>query len=229
MKRKKVHVIGLLAICIVALLAVDGTIAYPMDITDPLANHFVASADGLKAQLDEPEWQAAGATNLVPGSVIAKDPQITNTGGIDEWAAIKVTFCYGPDAVAYGQPLLAEDLAIVLAAVTIDWNTTDWSRFDDSLTGDGDTSLDSALSQTFYYKTPVKAASTSPLAAADTTIPLFSKVTIKASNTQAQMVELKTMGGFQIYVEGCVVQYAGIAAMDLSTAKSVFSFVSTPA
>jgi hypothetical protein len=228
MKRKKVHVIGLLALCIVALLAVDGTIAYPQDITDPLANHFVATADGLKAELHEPAWQADKATNLVPGSIIAKDPQITNTGDIDVWAAAKVTFCYGPDAGASaGKPLLAADLAKVLAAVTIDWNTTDWSRFDDSLTGD--TSLDSALSQTFYYKTPVKAASTSPPAPADTTIPLFSKVTIKASNTQAQMVELKTMGGFQIYIEGSVVQYSGIAAMESSTARSVFSFINTPA
>ena len=227
MKRKKVHVIGLLAICIVALLAVDGTIAYPMDITDPLPNHFVATADGLKAQLSEPAWKAAGATNLVPGSTIAKDPRITNTGDIDEWAAIKVTFCYGPEAGASaGKPLLAADLAKVLAAVTIDWNTANWSRFDDSLTGD--TSLASALSQTFYYKTPVKAASTSPPAAADTTNPLFSKITVKASNTQAQMVELKTMGGFRIYVEGSVVQHAGIAAMDSSTAKSVFSFSNTP-
>lgn len=228
MKRKKVHVIGLLAICIVALLAVDGTIAYPQDITDPLENHLVATADGLKANLDEPAWKAADAINLVPGSDVAKDPQITNTGDIDEWAAIKVTFCYGPDAGASaGKPLLAADLTKVLAAVTIVWNTTNWSRFDDSLTGD--TSLDSALSQTFYYKTPVKAAATSPPAAADTTIPLFSKVTINASNTQAQMVELKTMGGFRIYVEGSVVQYAGIATMDSSTAKSVFAFINTPA
>lgn len=228
MKRKKVHVIGLLAICIVALLAVDGTIAYPQDITDPITNHFVAAADGLKAELSEPAWQAAGATNLVPGSDIAKDPQITNTGDIDEWAAIKVTFCYGPEAgTNAGKPLLAADLAKVLAAVTIDWNTTDWSRFDDSLTGD--TSQDSALSQTFYYRTPVKAAATGPPTPADTTIPLFHKVTIKASNTQAQMVELKTMGGFQIYIEGSVVQYSGIATMDSSTAESVFSFANTPA
>ena len=227
MKRKKVHVIGLLAICIVALLAVDGTIAYPQDITDPLANHFVATADGLKAQLSEPAWQTDAGINLVPGSSIAKDPCITNTGEIDEWAAIKVTFCYGPEAGANaGKPLLEADLAKVLAAVTIDWNMTDWSRFDDSLTGD--TSLDSAISQTFYYKTPVKAAATSPPTTPDTTIPLFSKVTINASNTQAQMVELKTMGGFQIYIEGSVVQYSGIAAMNLSAAKSVFSFANTP-
>ena len=228
MKRKKVHVIGLLAICIVALLAVDGTIAYPQDITDPLANLFVATADGLTAKLDEPAWKASAGINLVPGSVIAKDPRITNTGDIDEWAAIKVTFCYGPEAGANaGKPLLAADLAKVLAAVTIDWNMADWSRFDDSLTGD--TSLNYSLSQTFYYKTPVKAASTSPPASADTTIPLFSKITIKASNTQAQMVELKTMGGFRVYIEGSVVQYSGIAAMDPSAAGSVFSFANTPA
>jgi len=229
MSRRKTVVIAVLAICIILLFTVSGTLAYPIDRTAPLENIFVFSADGLKATLTEPGWNPNNAKNIVPGSIITKNPQINNTGTVDEWTAIKVTFCYGPDAGASkGKPLSPADLAKVLAAVTINWNTVNWIRFDDSTAGD--TSTATALSQTFYCNSKIRAADplAIPAVPAGSTIPLFTTVTIKSTNTETQMADLKTMGGFRIFVEGCAVQSDVAASMTPSAANTAFTFANTP-
>lgn len=216
-------------ICIVSLLAVDGTVAISTSITDPRVNHFVFEADGVQAVITEPGWDPASAVNLVPGRVLTKDPRIKNTGTIDEWSAAKVSFCYGPAAGDSAGNLLSEaDLSKVLAAITIDWNTGSWTRFEDSTTAV--TIAPDAASQTFYCQSIVKAGDPEalPFVLPGTTDPLFTSVTIKDTNTQAQMSELKEMGGFQIFIEGCVVQSNITDAMTVDIAASTFSFTDTP-
>jgi hypothetical protein len=213
------RMIGILSISILMLIAVQGTVAFRMVRTPSLDNLFDFKADGLQATLSEPNWDEDNALNIVPGSIIPKDPQITNTGDLDAWTAMKLTFCYGPEAgTRAGDPLDAGDLATVLSAITIDWNTTNWSRFDDALPGD--TQLPTALSQTFFYH--------QILGSTGTTAPLFTVVTIKTTNTEATMMALKAMGGFQIFVEGCAVQSEVTSAMTDVTAQTAFSFSNTP-
>jgi hypothetical protein len=207
------------------LIAVEGTVAFRIVRTPSLDNLFDFKADGLQASLSEPSWDEDNALNIVPGSIIPKDPQITNTGDLDAWTAMKITFCYGPDAgTRAGDALDADDLVTVLSAISIDWNLTDWSRFDDAIPGD--THLATALSQTFFYHQILEAAG--PSIPAGTTDPLFTMVTIKTTNTEATMIALKEMGGFQIFVEGCAVQSEVTAAMTDVIAQATFSFANTP-
>ncbi len=229
MKRSNISVIGIFAICIIGFLAVEGTIAYRVDETPKQENHFAFIGEGVLASLAEPSWDEDNAVNLVPGTDIPKDPQIYNTGRVDEWAAIKVTFCYGPDAGANtGKPLSPADLAKVLAAVTINWNTAQWTRFDDSTSLD--TSSAAAVSQAFSYNSIILAADAAavPPVSAGSTIPLFTKVSINVTNTQAQMSELKAMGGFQLFIEGCAVQSEVTDSMTAAAARDSFVFSDTP-
>jgi len=229
MKKGIIGIIGILMICIVSLLTVDGTVAISTSITAPYVNHFVFAADGVQAVITEPGWDPASALNLVPGRVLNKDPRIQNTGTVDEWSAAKVSFCYGPAAGDNAGNLLSEsDLAKVLAAITVDWNTGSWTRFEDSTAAV--TIAPDAVSQTFYCQSIVKAgdAESLPFVLPGATEPLFTSVTIKDTNTQAQMSELKAMGGFQIFIEGCVVQSNITAAMTVDIAASTFSFADTP-
>lgn len=229
MKKGVIGIVGILMICIVSLLTVDGTFAIRTSLTEPLVNHFVYNADGLKAEIEEPSWDETKALSIVPGNIVEKDPQINNTGTVDEWSAIKVSFCYGPAAVANaGNLLSAADLSKVLAAITIDWNTGSWTRFEDSTSAI--TITPTAVSQTFFYQLIIPAADAVavPSIPAGTTDPLFTKITIKDTNTQAQMAELIAMGGFQIYIEGCVVQSEITALMTVDIAASTFSFIDTP-
>lgn len=228
MRRTRVYILGLAAICIAGLLAVQGTLAFTVARSSTADNHFVFLADGLNAVLTETAWKESNAEYIVPGSEIAKNPQIKNTCGADEWSAIKVTFCYGPEASGIripGEPMTESDLAKVLDAVTINWNTSDWIRFDDSAAGDS--SLPTAVSQTFFYNSKLKAASF-PAVSASTTRALFTFVSVNEDNTQAQMMELKNMGGFQIYIEGCVIQSEVSASMTPAEANASFTFDSTP-
>jgi len=224
-----IGIVGILMICIVSLLAVDGTVAVSTSITDPCVNHFVFAVDGVKAVITELGWVPDSAQNLVPGRVINKDPRIQNTGIVDAWSAIKVSFCYGPDAGENeGNLLSAADLSKVLAAITIDWKTGSWTRFEDATTAA--TITPTSVSQTFYYESIVPAADAAavPIIPSGTSDPLFTSVTIKDTNTQAQMAELKAMGGFQIYIEGCVVQSQVTEDMTAAIAKTTFSFANTP-
>ena len=89
--------------------------------------------------LTEPSWNPQKGLLTVPGSSVAKDPQITNTSelNMNELAALKCEFVYSqncPDKSKRGKVLSAQDMEKVVQVYTIDYNSDDaakgeWVRF----------------------------------------------------------------------------------------------------
>ncbi|WP_195268140.1 SipW-dependent-type signal peptide-containing protein [Eubacterium sp. 1001713B170207_170306_E7] len=75
-KAKKRNVI--VALALVALLAIGGTLAYLTAVTDTASNTFTMGK-GITGDTEEPNWKPEEAEKFTPGKVIAKDPQIVNT------------------------------------------------------------------------------------------------------------------------------------------------------
>lgn len=74
-KAKKRNVI--VALALVALLAIGGTLAYLTAVTNT-ANNTFTMGKGITGTTEEPKWDSKNAENFTPGKVIAKDPQIVN-------------------------------------------------------------------------------------------------------------------------------------------------------
>ena len=81
---KKKFLAATVAACLAAVALIGGTFAYLQDSTKEVVNTFTVG--NVKIDLEEPSWETDGngnnsdAQNLVPGAVVAKDPQIHNDG-----------------------------------------------------------------------------------------------------------------------------------------------------
>ena len=130
-------------VCLAALtcLAAGGgtALAYISDsayVSNQLA---VAGENGLNARLTEPSWNPRKGLLTVPGAVIPKDPQVTNTSELDmnELVALKCEFVYTdscPDPSKKGKLLSAADMKKAVDVYRIDYNSddpkkSDWIRF----------------------------------------------------------------------------------------------------
>ena len=90
-KMKKAALIFGTGLCLA--VGTGGTLAYLGD-TGQVANRLTfAGEKGLDAVLTEPSWNPQKGLLTVPGSSVAKDPQITNTSelNMNELAALKET------------------------------------------------------------------------------------------------------------------------------------------
>lgn len=79
-KTKKRNVI--VALALVALLAIGGTLAYLTATTNTKENTFTMGK-GITGITEEPNWKDENGLKFTPGKVIAKDPQIKNTSSTD--------------------------------------------------------------------------------------------------------------------------------------------------
>ena len=87
---KKIAILAL-ALCMVAAIAVTGTIAYFTD-SDAQTNTFTVG--NVDIDLSEPNWEETGkkdAEDAYPGEPLAKDPTVTNIGSNPCFVRIKVT------------------------------------------------------------------------------------------------------------------------------------------
>ena len=90
MTKRKIMLLAM-ALCMVAILAVGGTLAYFTD-TDSADNVFTVG--NVDIDLTEPNWETVGkdeAPEVYPGEAIAKDPTITNNGANPCFVRIKIT------------------------------------------------------------------------------------------------------------------------------------------
>lgn len=156
-----------------------------------------------------PIYGDEAAQNMIPGSVAAKNPIITNTCDLNEYIAAKITFVYAEGSQNAGKPLSLTDLSAVMDVISIDYNTTDWER-----TVGGENSL----SQEFSYTAIVKPG--------DSTAAIFNSVTVSKDATNEQIKALEDIGGFAIWIEGFAAQSDAIA--DYATFKSEIVFNNTP-
>lgn len=82
-----------LSVLLIAVVLVGTTVAYLTVETQKVTNPFsFLGDDGIDAELEEPNWDSEDATLLVPGSTVPKDPLIYNSGVINEYVGMKLTF-----------------------------------------------------------------------------------------------------------------------------------------
>lgn len=79
------------AVCMVAILAIGGTLAYFTSTKEATNTFTVGNVD---ITLTEPNWEGSGsqdAPEVYPGEPLAKDPTVTNDGANPCFVRIKVT------------------------------------------------------------------------------------------------------------------------------------------
>lgn len=209
---------SILLSCLIMVVAIGGTLAYLSTRTQAKTNEFTfLGSNDISATLSEPKWEenlskdAGYGKNLTPGAILEKDPIITNTCGLDEYVATRVTFQKGD-----GTTMTQAQYDKLLTLIEIDWNTADW------------TTANASAPVTIYdYNTLLVGASAAPYNATNS---LFTEVKIKQNLTNEEMNWLKDagtasaidgvdgIGGFNIYIEGAAIQGSEFA--DINAAKA---------
>lgn len=87
--KKKTILMAAIAVMLVAVLVVGGTLAYFTDKTDPVKNTFTVG--NVAIDLTEPSWNADESHTLYPGASYAKDPTITvKEGSQDAYVFLEI-------------------------------------------------------------------------------------------------------------------------------------------
>ncbi|MGN0262353.1 MAG: SipW-dependent-type signal peptide-containing protein [Eggerthellaceae bacterium] len=172
-----------------AMIAVGGTLAY-LTATDSKVNEFkVADTLQEKIVLEEPNWNAENAQNMVPTQTVAKDPKLVNNSTVDVYAVMQVAVPYKSVSIADADGTVHPATGMDLFTYTVDsaWNEV----------GSGTLSEDgSKMIHTYLYGTP--------LAAGAETATIFDEVTlVNAIDNQIDGADLSIdVDGFAIQTEG---------------------------
>ncbi len=202
-KKKKAALLLGATLCLAA--GVRGTLAYMSDSGQAVNQLSFAGEKGLDAVLTEPSWVPEEGLLTVPGAVIFKDPQITNTSELDlnELVALKCQFVYSdscPDENKRGKLLCKEDMDKVLKVYSIDYNSDipargEWIRFENQSREDPE--------QYFYYSGILKRNFSGK---GETTPPLFTRVWVEKSVNNRRQEAVRKIGGVEIRISGQVLQ-----------------------
>ena len=210
--KNRKFVVTLLSILLVLCIAIGTTVAYFGSVTGEAQNMFTG-AENIRARLTEPNWNAAEGLKLVPGKTVAKDPMITNTGDLDEYVAIKLTFQYDG-----GSTMAAADLTKLIKLLKIDWSKQ-WKVCEGSIVSDGTGGMTNiSQSLILYFDGILKVGEVTP--------PIFTSVHVKDQAEGLTEADLRWLQGikivngeivpdssglgkFQIKVEGAAVQALG--------------------
>ena len=167
--KKKLTVI--LAMALVVIMALGGTLAYLATITEQKNNSF-SFAENIKARLDEPNWKPGEGENITPGYEIWKDPILTNTSnnGVEEYVAIRVNFATKAGVMLSNTSTDTNYVGRLLRLLEIDWNTADWEL---------QTGTTGSAEQVWVYKNKLEAG--------QSTTALFNTVKIRESFTAAEL------------------------------------------
>ena len=188
MNRKHILVLAL-AVCLTAILAIGGTLAYFTD-QDSAVNTFTMGA-GVSIDLfehndDGKEVDALTYPDVVPGVSYAKDPTVRNDGATDAWIRVNVTLTnydvFRAAAALHG----VTDLSAIFGG----HDESKWTRA--SITEDA--AADS-VTYSYYYNTS--------LAPNAETGPLFTGVTIPGAFTGD---DLEGLTSFEIRVTADAIQ-----------------------
>ena len=219
-KKKKAALILGAGLCLVA--GAGSTLAYMKDSKQTVNQLTFAGEKGLDAILTEPSWESEKGLLTVPGAVVFKDPQITNTSELDlnELAALKCQFVYTdgcPDKEKRGKLLSSEDMEKVLRVYSIDYNSDDparrdWIRFENQTGKEPE--------QYFYYSGILRR---NPSGEGETTPPLFTKIWVEKSVNSRRQEAVRDIGGVEIRISGQVLQQmTGEAYFGLDNPKRAY-------
>lgn len=207
-KTKKKYIRNALALVLVAVISIAGTLAYLSKKTDTKTNTFTGSG-GLEVILEEPKWDEDNAKDYTPDKIILKNPQlcngskwtdkdnddvidtdtdeITHSTQYDEYMAMRIDFQDENKAL-----ITYANLMNVIDAIAFD--TTNWKLV--AVSADGttwntsvdntklsplDTAVTGAKSMIFLYATDADATAVVPGAVTE---PLFSQIQIRDGNTE---------------------------------------------
>lgn len=172
-----------------AMIAVGGTLAY-LTATDSKVNEFkVADTLQEKIVLEEPNWNAENAQNMVPTQTVAKDPKLVNSSSVDVYAVMQVAVPYKSVSIASADGTVQPATEMDLFTYAVD---SAWSEV-----GSGTLSEDgSKMIHTYLYNTP--------LAAGAETATIFDEVTlVNVIDGQIDGADLTIdVDGFAIQTEG---------------------------
>lgn len=130
MTKRKLMLVAL-SLCMVAILAMGGTLAYLTDTEDATNTFTVGNVD---INLTEPNWEATGKTeaeDAYPGEPLAKDPTVTNVGSNPCFVRVKV------DGLDQFVDKYGDDAMITLRYIDENnvyydhYNTFDWEKIGD--------------------------------------------------------------------------------------------------
>lgn len=248
---------GILGLAFIAALGVGGTLAYLTYTTNQEANRFTTSPN-ITADLLEPAWAAAvadpsaveapdkvkmpkDASNMLPGSVVTKDPFVVNTSvnGSKAWAGMKLQFEKWDSIGSAYVAMTDADVATLLKVYGFSTGGTAAAGITPGTgwTAISDASYNTAGAKYFYYGTALEAETADEFAAesasaayrgipeAKRTAYLFDQVKFLESATQADIDALNAILGttdpsWRVTVTGAVIgatAATGEAAADFVT------------
>ena len=159
MSKRKILLVAA-ALCMIAILAVGGTLAYFTDTTEVKNNVFTVG--NVEIKLEEPKWDEQGeedAPEVYPGEALAKDPTVTNIGANPCFVRVSVE---GLDCLGEGEDMLIH----VRTNYVKDALGEGWELYTDG----------------YYYYTEV-------LAAGAATTPVFDSIVIPTALTNGDGTE----------------------------------------
>lgn len=177
-----------------AAIAVGGTLAY-LTATDNAVNEFkVADTLQEKITVEEPNWNAENAKNMVPTQTVAKDPKLVNDSSVEVYAIMQVSVPHDSVVIASSDGTVqpAADMDLFTYQVNPAWNEL----------GTGTLSADGKkMIHTYLY--------TTPLDAKDETATVFDRVTLV--NAVDGQIDGKDLS---IDVDGYAIQTEGFASAE---------------
>ena len=186
MNKRRVLVLAL-AVCLTAILAIGGTLAYFTD-QDSATNTFTMGAgvsiDLFEHNADGKEVDERTYGNVVPGVAYDKDPAVRNIGSSDAWIRMNVTLTRYSVFKAAAKEYGVTDLSTIFGG----HDESKWTRA-------GITEGTDSITYSYYYNTV--------LAPEEVTAPLFTSVTIPGVFT---VEDLDGLSSFEIQITADAIQ-----------------------
>ena len=186
MNKKRILVLAV-AVCLTAILAIGGTLAYFTD-QDTAVNTFTmgsgVSIDLFEHDDDGDEVDERTYCDVVPGVAYDKDPTVRNTGKTDAWIRVNVTLNNYAKFSAAAKEHGVTDLATIFGG----HDESKWTLA-------GKTAGQDTMTYSYYYNVSV--------APKDKTAPLFTTVTIPGAFTSA---DLNGVTSFEIRITADAIQ-----------------------
>lgn len=224
MKSKKLRN-SILALSLVAVVGIGGTLAYLSSETNTETNTFTMGP-GITGETEEPNWDPENGVDFVPGKVIAKDPQIHNTSAADSdpaYVAAKIKYQV-QDAEGKWVDTTYEDLDQFINIKTGDqygFNTEFWEMADGNTTAyykgnaqNGGKLAGQTTTEKIFTDVEIDKLGLTPeqVASADTETCMFDTSKYNTTDKDGNVIgsyTTYTMKDFQIVVTGYMVQSSG--------------------
>ena len=186
---------------------------------------------------NEPNYGYLEAQNMIPGGTAKKNPFITNTGDLNEWVAVQVSFLdKDGNLITETSELWSTITSVIrvnwptkLTTGTVDGSGAWYYKGTAALGADSNNYHNQMI---FYYDKALDKTE-----AGKKTSELFTTVSVIGDASNEQIQKLESLGGFTIYVEGYAVQeskFVTVAGGDtgakqwVTSNSATFGAITTP-